>query len=324
MPPIKMNSPSRFISSRSQSLIALSSVALFQAVAAVETTSYNTGSLGVAGDGASTTGVLVDQPGVIPNGLDYSSTYSAGDRTRVAYRTELNPTTASSPFTIEFWARPTATDNDDAPVGNRLSTGNRSGWVFFQRGETTGWNFRMYNGNASDVGWEITGGTAVLNAWSHVVVTWDGSTPRIYVNGEFKSATNNPAFNGVYNPNAAGVDFYVGALINGASPTTGSIDEVAYYSSALSETQIADHYKIATGTITGSYSDKVKGDGAVLYLQQNPPEAKVDFSGPAPVVTFTGILSQSTDLDEWTDPVATSPYTVPGPVPTKLFFRSHR
>ena len=39
--------------------------ALVQIAAAVPTTSYNTGSLGKVADGASTTGVVVDQPGAI-------------------------------------------------------------------------------------------------------------------------------------------------------------------------------------------------------------------------------------------------------------------
>jgi hypothetical protein len=301
-----------------------SAAALFQTASADPSTSYNTGSLGIAGDGASTTGVLIDQPGVIRNGLDFSSTYAAGEHTLVTYQAALNPPLASSPFTIEFWARPTATDGDDAPIGNRLSTGDRSGWVFFQRNESTGWNFRMYNGAGSTVGWDITGGTATLNAWSHVVVAWDGTTPRLYVNGAFASATNNPAFNGVYKPNGAGINFHVGALIGGASPSTGSIDEIAFYASALSATQIENHYKTATGVLPGSYSAMVLADGAIEYLQQNPPEAKLTWVAGNPTLTFTGILAQSTNLTSWDDLAVTSPYTVPSPSPDKIFFRSHR
>lgn len=294
-----------------------------QLASAAPTISYNTGSLGVAGNGASTESVVVDQPGAVAAYIDHSSSYAGGAQTVVPFRPELNPA-ANSPFTIEFWAKPSAWDDDDAPIGNRLGGGgNRSGWVFFQRGGNNGWNFRMYNGAGTAMGWSITGGTAVLNEWTHVVVTWNGTTPLLYVNGAFVPTTNDPGNNGVYNPNTT-ESFYVGSLIAGASAYTGQLDEIAFYPSALTATQIANHYTTISSPVSGAYSSAVKADGAVLYLQQNPPEAKVDFTGPAPVVTFTGILSQSADLDQWTDPAVTSPYTVPSPIPTKLFFRSRR
>ena len=289
--------------------------------------SYNTGSLGVAADGVNTAGVVLDQPGAVNASGDFSSSYAGeppnGNYTTVPFRTELNPS-ASSPFTIEFWARPTATDGDDAPIGNRLATGDRSGWVFFQRDGNTGWNFRMYNGIANGLAWDITGGTAVLDAWSHVVVTWDGTTPSIYVNGVFKSSTNTPPATGVYRSNVNGENFYVGALIGGASPTNGLIDEVAYYPSALTALQIENHYNTASSAQIGAYSSMVLADGALLYLQQNPPEVKLSATNPTPTFIFTGILEESTNLTDWDDLVVTSPYTPPAPVTGRRFFRSHR
>lgn len=316
-------------SSDSSSTILLTSLrvaavaALVQLAPAELTTSYNTGTLGIAGNGASTTGVLVDQPGAASAYIDHSSTYAAGEQTVVPFQSQVNPA-AAAPFTIEFWAKPTATDNDDAPIGNRLGgSGNRSGWVFFQRGETTGWNFRMYNGNGTAVGWDITGGTSTLNAWSHVVVVWNGTSPSLYVNGAFASSTNSGSANGVYNPNTT-ESFYVGALIGGASPYTGSLDEVAFYTSALTPVQILAHYNTISSPVPGAYRSMVLADGAIEYLQQNPPEAKLTWVAGNPTLTFTGILAQSTDLTSWGDLPVTSPYTVPSPKPDKIFFRSHR
>ena len=223
--------------------------ALIPVASAVPTTSYNTGSLGVAGDGASTTGVVVDQPGAIAAYADYSSSYASGDMTVVPFLAALNPA-ASSPFTIEFWAKPTASDNDDAPVTNRLGGNvNRTGWVFFQR--AAGWNFRMYNGNGTALGWDLTGGTSTLNTWSHVVAVWNGSSATLYVNGVLASSTNAGGLNGVYNPNTT-ESLYVGALIGGGSPSTGFIDEVAFYPTALTAVQIATHFATASSTAPGA------------------------------------------------------------------------
>lgn len=299
--------------------------ALVQMAAAVPTTSYNTGSLGKLADGASTAGVVVDQPGAIAAYADHSSTYSLGERTEVPFRPEVNPA-SGSPFTIEFWARPTATDGDDAPIGNRLGgETNRSGWVFFQRGPEVGWNLRMYNGNGTVNGWDITGGTATLNEWSHVVAVWSGTAATLFVNGVDVTSPNNGP--GGYNANTT-EEFRVGALIDGSSPYTGSLDDIAFYPSALTPEKIANHYTTASSGVPGAYSSMVLADGAVLYLQQNPPSAKLEVTSLTPLatkVTFTGILAQSPDLVNWTDlTTATSPYTPASPQPGKLFFRAHR
>ena len=297
--------------------------ALAQIATAVPTTSYNTGSLGKLADGANTTNVVVDQPGAIAAYPDFSSSYSLGDRTEIPYLPQLNPS-STSPFTIEFWAKPTASDDADAPIGNRLGGSvNRSGWVFFQR--ASGWNLRMYNGNGTQNGWDITGGPAPLNVWTHVVAVWSGTEAKLFVNGiDVTSVNSGP---GGYNANTTEM-FRVGALIGGDNGYAGAIDDVAFYPSALTPAQISDHYTTASSTVPGAYSSMVLSHGATLYLQQNPPEAKLEVTSSSPLatkVTFTGNLAQSTDLTTWTElPTATSPYTPPSPQPTKLFFRAHR
>jgi hypothetical protein len=277
---------------------------------------------GKVADGASTTGVLVDQPGALAAFGDFSSSYASPDNTAVPFRAELNPS-AASPFTIEFWARPTASDNDDAPISNRFATTNRSGWVFFQREPGLGWNFRMYNGNGSAYGWDYTGGTSTLGQWSHVVAVWTGSGALLYVNGALADDTNGSGLNGVYNPNTS-QNLFVGSLIAAGSPMTGRVDEVAFYPSALTGPQIAAHYSTAASPVAGAYRSLVMVDGALLHLQQNPPEVKLTLAGATPTVTFTGILASSPDLVNWNDLVVTSPYTPAGPQPGNLFFRSHR
>jgi hypothetical protein len=233
-----------------------------------DTISLNSGTLGAAGNGTNTAGVVLGEPSPLLAAGDLAATYAAGERTTVPWNAALNPA-ASSPFSVEFWARPTASDNDDSPLANRIASGNRSGWVFFQRNAATGWNFRMYNGNGGALGWDLTGGTATLNAWNHVVATWNGSSAQLFVNGVLADAANDPAANGVYNPSTSAI-FSVGALFDGGSASTASVDEVAYYGSALSAAQIALHYSTASSPISGAYSNLVHADGAIEYLQNVP------------------------------------------------------
>lgn len=295
-------------------------------------TAYNVGSLGTSLQASNTPDVLIDQPGAIAAGDDHSSYYNGavggtlGSHTTIPFNAALNPA-SGSPFTIEFWAKPEASDNDDCTLFNRVTDGNRSGWAFFQRDAATGWNWRLYNGSGSTVGWNLTGGTATLDAWSHVVGVWNGTTAKLYVNGVDTAAANTGA--GGYNASTAAI-FSVGTYDVGASASTGFIDEIAFYSSALNATQIQAHYNAAASLVPGAYNTLVRGDGATLYLDQNPPAVSIAKVGGTPTITYTGILSESSDLTgsiwttSWTDLVSSSPYTVPGVSPNQLFFRAHR
>ncbi len=253
---------------RSTSILSVATIGLlFAASAGATTVSPNTGSLGSAANGTNADTVTFG-PGAVTAGGDQSAVYDgvSGTNTMVPFQSALNPASAS-PFTIEFWARPTGSDNDDAPVSNRVASGNRSGWVFFQRDAATGWNFRMYSGAGSALGWDLTGGTATLNAWSHVVATWNGSAAQLYVNGALADSTNDAAASGVYNASTA-ANFILAASDTG-SPDAGSVDEAAFYPTALSAAQVLTHFTTASSPVAGAYQSLVRADGALLQLSNN-------------------------------------------------------
>lgn len=112
--------------------------------------------------------------------------------------------------------------------------------------------------------------------------------------------------------------------IDGASPATAQIDEIAFYPSALTAAKLLAHSNTATSPVPGAYSTLVKTDGASLYLQQNPRATTIANPGILPTVSFTGILALSPDLTTWTDLNAASPYIPPALLPGKRFFRAHR
>jgi len=245
--------------------LGLAVAAMSLALSAHATTpSYNTGSLGSAANGTNADSVTLG-PGAVGAGGDQSAVYTgaAGSNTVVPHQAALNPGMLS-PFTIEFWANPTNSDNDDAPVSNRISTNPSAGRVFFQRDAATGWNFRMYDGVNGNLGWDLTGGTATLNSWSHVVATWNGSSALLYVNGALADSSNASGASGTYNPSSA-ANLIVASSDSG-SPYTGSIDEVAFYPTALSEAQIASHFNSIS---SANYPSQVRSDGALLQLSNN-------------------------------------------------------
>lgn len=293
-------------------------------VASADTISINSGSLGIEGDATDTSLVVLHQPGAVAAGADYSTEYNADFAyTRLNHLPILN---TADPFTIEFWAMPYASDNDDSPVDNRIAVGDRSGWSFFQR--IDGWNFRMYNGNGSQMAYNITGGPAPLNAWSHVVATWDGTVARLYVNGVLATGPNDipSGQSTTYNPSPVAT-LTIGALGDSTSPYRGRVDEVAFYPSTLSAEQIAEHYATATSTVPGAYAEMVKEDGALIYYQQNPATISIADTGESKEITFRGKLFRSTDLDpdSWEELFVESPYKVtPTEGAPKEFFRAQR
>ena len=269
-----MSSPNRIVpffscvpkSMKAASCLAALVLLLGAGAARAATISPNTGSLGSAANGTNADSVTTG-PGALAGG-DLSAVYTGvtGSTTTIPFQTGLNPA-SNQPFTIEFWGRPTASDNDDSPVSNRVAAGNRSGWAFFQRAAASGWDFKMYNGNGSTVGVDLVGGTANLNEWSHVVLTWDGAAGMLYVNGALADNTNDPTLNGVYNANTSTANFIV-ASTDTASPFTGSVDEVAFYNKALTPADVLSHFTTATAT-PGAYQALVRTDGALLQLSNN-------------------------------------------------------
>jgi hypothetical protein len=237
--------------------------------ATAQTTSINSGSLGVSGNAINTADVVPNLVGPLTAPGDFAVGYAGGARTTLAYNPALNPA-ANQPFTIEFWAKPFAITDDavgPSPVFNRVSSNPRSGWVFFQRSPTTGWNFRMYDGNADAVGFDLTGGTNAQDVWSHIVVVWNGISPVMYVNGGL--ADNTSTGSGVYNASTSAT-LSLGSYDTGANPYNGSIDEFAFYQTALTPLQISTHFATAASATPNAYRDTVIADGAVEYLQNIP------------------------------------------------------
>jgi hypothetical protein len=131
----------------------------------------------------------------------------------------------------------------------------------------------MYDGNGTNLGVDLTGGTNGAGLWSHVVAVWNGTVAVLYVNGVLADDTN-PA-SGIYNPNT-GPDnptFTVGSYDIGDNAFHGSVDEVAFYATALTPAQILAHFNTATSPVPGAYANLVLTDGAIEYLQMPEPSA---------------------------------------------------
>ncbi len=180
------------------------------------------------------------------------------------------PVNVGPPFTIEAWVKPAsirASGSLVCPVGSlyRNTTApntDAKGWVFYQ--DADGWNYRQ----GDSTGYRINikaGGAPDTNTWYHLVVTFDGTTATLYVNGALGTSGSNSA----YQPNTD-VPMGIGARGDASFQFPGSVDEVAIYPSVLSASTIAAHHDAAT-TNAAAYSGLVLALNPVGYWRLDEP-----------------------------------------------------
>lgn len=88
--------------------------------------------------------------------------------------------------------------------------------------------------------------TLTLNAYMHVVGTYDGSSMILYVNGSPVASAQDTRVAGPLSVNAY-IGSYGFAATSDTGPFDGTLDEVALYNVPLSQQQVAAHYSAGAG-----------------------------------------------------------------------------
>src|SRR5262249_24786592 len=101
----------------------------------------------------------------------------------------------------------------------------------------------------------------VAGTYYHVVITFDGTNAKAYVNSVLL-ATGQPTS---YVPGTNGV-LSIGVRSDGGFFWSGNADEVAFYGSVLSSSQIAAHYSAATTNAAG-YANQVLTANPLAYFR---------------------------------------------------------
>jgi len=238
----------------------------------------------------------LNQTGPFLNTLGVSLDGSSGTYVAAAYSPSLNPAV----FSAEAWVNPSGA-NTGSTLTCALSCGQfgnpRSGWLIYQAAGS--WNLRTYYGGGTATAANVSGVTApAVGTWSHLLVTWDGHTASLYVNGVLEGSQV-PTTTPNYLPGASG-GFAVGARAGSSFWWNGQASEVALYNRVLTPNEIKAHASnrpIIAQSVSGANLILTwpAGTGSL----QSAPEAK----GP-----YTTI------------PSATSPYTV-APSGARKFFR---
>jgi hypothetical protein len=208
------------------------------------------------------------QPGIGSNSVSFHLYTPEGgtlqrSHIEIPYNPDLNP---AGPFTIECWVRPTSVGTDyRCPVGNFGGWGTTpyQGWHFYQTpgvGATATWIWVQKGGNI----W-IGSIPVTKNQWDYLAATYDGTTINFYVNGKLSGSTTDtsPAIN-------SSQPLTIGGNPAGNWNFDGNVDEVAFYSTALTTNQLQTHYEVG---LTNFYS------GPIAAYVSSQPEPATSYAG---------------------------------------------
>lgn len=166
----------------------------------------------------------------------------------------INPTTS---FTVSTWIKPTilanntnynifAKENWGAFLGYRLFLGGYGGCV--DKNCLTG---SVSNGTTR-VSTPSTLYLTDINSWHHVTLVYSSTTLKMYLDGVLKSTTDSTTVSTISNtPLAASI----GRHSSGGEFFPGVIDEVKYYSAALTADEIKLDYNRGSAMVLGTMSD---------------------------------------------------------------------
>jgi hypothetical protein len=217
-------------------------------------------SSGNSRDGTYSGSPTLAQTGLLTGDADKSVSFDGSDD----YVDLSNPSALrfSGSFSLEAWVKiPSGVTQQAAVIAQQYDGSGVNYILAFFNGADSSLkpSFGWYNGS-----WRLQRSLTSLSVDTvyHLVGTWDGSSMKIYVNAvepSYDGATGSGA------PPTSTANFRIGSRWDtAASPHkfTGFIDDVAIYSTALSQSRIQAHYDAGIGLLHATPS-VVAGVGAV-------------------------------------------------------------
>jgi hyaluronoglucosaminidase len=196
-------------------------------------------------NGAYSAGVGLGVPG--PFAGDNAVSFSGGNSVSVPYSADLNP---AVPFTVEYWIKPSTLAFTCPFSSTDFGVSPRLGWLFYTDISpggngyvANGYYFRVYS-SAGTIA--VASAAGVLStSWTHVVGVVDGTNIKIYVNG---ALSGSGAWSGNFTP-VTTQPLTMGVRYDSGFAFTGSMDNVAIYSRALTAQEIQTHAQNAPSSL---------------------------------------------------------------------------
>ena len=160
------------------------------------------------------------------------------------------------------WVKINNFDNQNAGVVSKVSDGSAVGYAIEKTSTENRLSFWTGDGNGFC---EVVSPVLSTDTWYFVAATNDGSTSRIYINGELTNTSNCGA------PAGPTADLRIGVhsiLSNNERYWDGSIDDVSIWDAVLTDNDILNLYETSVnGDEEGlaAYWSFNSGDGSTLY-----------------------------------------------------------
>jgi hypothetical protein len=198
-----------------------------------------------------------------------------GGVVEVPYQAVFNPTNS---FSVELWAKPAKTVIG-ALASSRFQPASypNGGWVLSQGDSTfangNGFRFDCYNTSGNTAATTAAVNIAVnTNAWYYLAAVFDGTNFTLYVNGANMASATLPVGQFI-RPNLIR-PLTFGCTSSYGTWYSGDLDEPAFYTNALSATQVLAHYQAGTNvTPIIHYAQVVVGDSPAGYWRLEEAES---------------------------------------------------
>ncbi|MEL6192570.1 MAG: LamG-like jellyroll fold domain-containing protein [Bacteroidota bacterium] len=220
-------------------------------------------------------------------GLDFNGT---DEYVEVPYNSDLNP---SGSFTIECWVKVEGGSGTfRSPITSRqvISAGTLARGYILYAGSDDQWQF--WTGTNTTTWSQVNSGVAVSSEWTHVAGTFDGTTLRIYVNGQLASSG---AGTYVVNPDRP---LRIGSGgTESSSPLfylPGQVDEVRIWSDERTGDEIrANMHKELTGSESNLVGYYQMSDGSGSSLTDNSTNSNSGTLTNSPTWKTSGAMTGS-------------------------------
>ena len=184
----------------------------------------------------STKGLTFDHPGATPGGR---AVYLDGAQGRIEIGRRF-PFEGTVPFTVELWVKAEVLDDKVRRILSRAPVGDMNVGYVIQANPGDFLFQRIGDGGVSTY---ASGPLPAVNAWTHLVATYDDEVTIFYMNGVETGRSNSK---GVLYDDPTAI-LVVGDLPGGQFfKWRGLVDELAFYDKVLSPARVSAHHAAAT------------------------------------------------------------------------------
>jgi len=193
-------------------------------------------------------GITRAVPGLISDvDTALSSNGTTGTYIRIPHNANLD---GGSQITIEAWVKPAGIPASTSPWLITRDSVNKCWQIRHYQSGDARWEFNVYDSAGTRIVTTVTSPTAAVGTRQHLVMTFDATAGlKAYINGVQVGTASGTGL-------SVGSDSSDTLLLAHSSTDTvgfnGTLDEVAFYNTALTLTQIQTHYNTGTGPWSAS------------------------------------------------------------------------